>query len=203
MAVEKRVTEFLRGRVGNLGISSIVLVVLEKIMDNDFICPCQPGYNEWICACYAAGPSIFSFVFTLFFVDPKPDDKVMKGKSTCDRFLYSALVAFIWLFLFFVDGGYVSCACSRWGGEYTETGALKWCKPTGNETSVFESQEKTERCITISQFAGFGIVLVISIILGISLCCKSRCEDGVQQNGEPQEQNRDVPLSYRNNDGRA
>lgn len=151
MADGKPVTKFWGGRTGNLGISSLVLVALEKIMDNDFVCPCQPGYNEWICACYAVVPSILSFVFIWCFVASKPEDKVTKGKSTCDRFLFSALIAFIWLFLFFADGCYVSCACSHWDGEYTETGSLKWCKPTGNGTVVFESQQKTERCIIISQ----------------------------------------------------
>ncbi|KAF5889303.1 protein FAM26F-like, partial [Clarias magur] len=58
---------------------------------------------------------------------------------------------FIWLFLFFIDGRYVSCACSRWGGEYTETGDLKWCRHNKSETVAFENQQETQRCITISQ----------------------------------------------------
>ncbi|KAF5889301.1 calcium homeostasis modulator protein 6-like, partial [Clarias magur] len=144
---EKRITNFLKSRVGNLGIATLVLVVLEKMMDADFICPCQPGYNEVICACYAIVPFITCFAFTLSFVDPKPEDRGLQG----NRYLFSTLISLIWLFLFFIDGRYVSCACSRWGGEYTETGDLKWCKHNESETVAFENQQETQRCITISQ----------------------------------------------------
>lgn len=48
---------------------------------------------------------------------PTSEDKGMKGYSTCDKFLYSFVIAFMWLFFFFVDGRYVSCACSHWGGK--------------------------------------------------------------------------------------
>lgn len=138
MSDGKRITEFLKNRVGNLGICSLVLVVLEKLMDNDFVCPCQPAFNEWICVCYGAVPFITSFFLTLSFIDLKPEDKVMNGNSECSKVLYSFLISFIWLFLFFFDSQYMACACSRWDGEYTETGALKWCKPKGNESEVFK-----------------------------------------------------------------
>ncbi|XP_060719168.1 uncharacterized protein LOC132841026 [Tachysurus vachellii] len=175
MSDGKQITEFLRDRIGNLGISSLVLVVLEKMMDNDFVCPCQPGFNEWICVCYAVVPFITCFFITLFFMDSKPEDKVMKGNSTCNKVLYSFLTSFIWLFLFFFDGNYVACACSHWGGEYTETGALKWCKPKGNETEVLGLLQETQRYITKSQFAAFAIVLVITSILVTSCCCRLHC----------------------------
>lgn len=151
MSDGKPITEFLKNRVGNLGICSVGLVVLEKLMDNDFVCPCQPSYNFWLCVCYGAVPFIASFFLTFCFMDPKPEDKVMKGNSVCSKVLYSLLISFIWLFLFFFDGQYVACACSYWGGEYTETGAQKWCRPKGNETEAFERQHETERCMTYSQ----------------------------------------------------
>ncbi|KAG7314328.1 hypothetical protein KOW79_021631 [Hemibagrus wyckioides] len=108
-------------------------------------------------------------------LDLKPEDKVMNGNSVCSKVLYSLLISFIWLFLFFFDGQYMACACSRWGGEYTETGALKWCKPKGNESEVFKRQQDTQRCMTYSQFAAFGIVLVITSIIGIAYCCRLHC----------------------------
>ncbi|KAF5889304.1 calcium homeostasis modulator protein 6-like, partial [Clarias magur] len=159
-----RITEFLRSRVGNLGVSSLVLVVLEKMMDSDFVCPCQPGYNEVICACYATVPFITCFIFTFCFVDPIPEDKGIQCNSTCvSKVFYSLFIAFIWLFLFFVDGQYMSCAISHWGGEYTETGALKWCKPNGSETVVLEREKETQRYMTVSQFIGFGIAFLIAL----------------------------------------
>lgn len=147
---KKQITGFLRRNARNVGISSLVLVVLEKIMDNDFVCPCQPGYNEWICACYAVVPFAGCVFFTVCFVDSGPESHVQRS-SIYDKLLVSLLIAFIWLFLFFFDGRYVSCACSRWGGEYTESGLLKWCRPTGNDTLVLMREQETHRCITISQ----------------------------------------------------
>lgn len=148
MDIRAGIFAFLRSRVGTLGVSSLVLLVLEKLMDLDFVCPCQPGYNEVICACYAIVPFVTCFAFAFRFVAPKPEDR---GNSTCNKVLYSLLIACIWLFLFFVDGRYVSCACSNWSGEYTETGALKWCKHNESEAVVLENEQKTERCITGSQ----------------------------------------------------
>ncbi|KAK3526873.1 hypothetical protein QTP86_000838 [Hemibagrus guttatus] len=145
MADGKHITGFLKNRAGNLGICSLVLVILEELMDNDFVCPCQPAFNEWICVCYAIVPSIACFFITLCFIDLKPEDTVMKGNSVCSKVLYSFLISFIWLFLFFFDGRYMACACSYWDGEYTETDSLKWCKPKGNESEVFKRQKETER----------------------------------------------------------
>ncbi|KAK3508957.1 hypothetical protein QTP70_015370, partial [Hemibagrus guttatus] len=101
-----------------------------------------------------------------FFLDPKSKDKVMKDKLK-SKVLYSLLTGFIWLFFFFIDGRYVACACSHWGGEHTETGALKWCKPKGNETEVLKHQQETLRCDTISQFVAFGTALETVLITGM------------------------------------
>ncbi|KAG7314329.1 hypothetical protein KOW79_021632 [Hemibagrus wyckioides] len=94
--------------------------------------------------------------------------EVSEGKGSIVQQALCRLSGFIWLFLFFMDGRYVACACSRWGGEYTETGALLWCKPKGNETEVFKRQQETQKCDTISQFVAFGTAFVALIIMGIS-----------------------------------
>lgn len=202
---------------GDVAVYTLCLAILEKVMDTDFVCPCQPVFNELKCACYAIVPFFFFLFFTLKFVDfssktqnggmedkskrkvscstqtspkmenrrrddipesealssavgpietddiprnkvpcsadtsPMLGDKGTKRNSTREKYLFSSFIAITWLFFFFVDGQYVSCACSYWGGKYTETGALKWCKPTGNETEVFQRKQETLRMISISQ----------------------------------------------------
>lgn len=145
------IINFLRSRVGGLGISSLILAALEKMMDVNFVCPCRPGLNELIGVCYGAVPCIGCFLFTCRFVDLGPGDGETQNGSLCKKIRFSALVALIWLFFFFIDGRYSACVFSHWGGQYTDTGTMKWCKPTGNETLMFESQLETQKFITTSQ----------------------------------------------------
>ncbi|XP_053086392.1 uncharacterized protein LOC128317596 [Pangasianodon hypophthalmus] len=220
MATGKAITDFLKNHIRNLGTSGIVLIVLEKILDTEFVCPCKPRYNEGVFSLYFIISSIACFVVTFYFVDLSPKtedgkkdnsesnkknksdvpllDRVGKGregdttssssnvedgktmeKSKRNKFLYSALVTFIWLFLLFIDGRYLACACSNWEGSYTKSDTLgnaKWCKPTGNETSLIESQNKTLKCMSISQIIGFGLMSFFIMILTL-MSEWNRCPD--------------------------
>ncbi|KAI5630304.1 protein FAM26F-like [Silurus asotus] len=96
-----------------------------------------------------------------------PEDKETECISRCKE-LHAALITLIWLFLFFTDGRYFSCAFSHWGGEYTETGALKWCRPMGNKTLVFERLQETQKWIFISQdFPTASDLLAVRHAVGI------------------------------------
>lgn len=167
MAGAEAIINFLKSRVGNLGVSSLILVTLEKMMDINFVCPCQPGLNRWIVAFYAIVPLIGCFCFTWHFVNLKPEDNVTGDKSTDKKkedtgtkFLFSLLVALIWLFLYFFDGRYLACAYSCWEGEYTETSIMKWCKPIGNKTLVFKRQQETQASIVESQVSSKILIIV-------------------------------------------
>lgn len=181
----EQVNSFLRSHVGKLGISSIVLAGFEKIIDSDFACPCQPGYNECICALYAIVPFFVSGIFA-FFQDSEQEDNLK------NKVLYSLLTGLIWLFFFFIDGRYVACAGSHWGGEYTETGALKWCKPKGNETEVLKRQQETLMWDTISQIAALGTALVTAIIFGILKWCGGPVQKKEKKSSPAEEARMDV-----------
>lgn len=170
---------FLRKHLGNVGIFGITLAVLEKITEDGFVCPCDESYNIAICSLYAAVPAICCVIYTLCYMDLSPqtdrvtqdipminftndytppslhmEDGATQKICTCKKVKYSILTAAIWICLFFLDGRYMACALSTWEGVYTKNeslGILKWCKPTGNETSVLDSQQKTLRCMCISQ----------------------------------------------------
>ncbi|XP_026766175.2 uncharacterized protein LOC113524218 isoform X1 [Pangasianodon hypophthalmus] len=171
MVDAKRVTGFLQKQIGYFGIFSLILAAFEQIMDEEFVCPCDPIDNIAVCVLYGTIPSIGCFVLTFCFMDwsPEAEDGRRRDNSTCDKVLYSTLAAAIWLFLFFVDGRYLACALSGWKGVYARNDTLgieKWCKPTGNETSVFESQQTTLQWISRSQIIGFIIILFVICILG-------------------------------------
>ncbi|XP_026989502.2 uncharacterized protein LOC113634620 isoform X2 [Tachysurus fulvidraco] len=121
-------------------------------------------------------------------------------KSCCtkEKCLYSLLISFIWLFFFFIDGHYVACACSHWGGEYTVTGALKWCKPKGNETEVFGRLQETQWYVFISQMVGFAILLLIGLMMMcccLKLCCKGGSVCCCAQNKQKASEEQEVPQS--------
>ncbi|KAI5089669.1 protein FAM26F-like [Silurus meridionalis] len=156
MVNAKFIAEFFRKPLGSVGIFSLILAAFENILDQEFVCPCDRTYNIVVCVLYGAVPSICCFVFTFCFMDgySEMEDERMRDLHTCDKLLYSILTTIIWLFLFFVDGRYLACAVSVWGGVYAKNetlGIVKWCKPTGNETVVFTSQQDTLKWISRSQ----------------------------------------------------
>ncbi|KAK2816708.1 hypothetical protein Q7C36_022979 [Tachysurus vachellii] len=178
MISAKGLVEFLRKQVGRFGIFSLILVALEQIMDYNFVCPCQRAYNISMCVLYGAVPALGCFLLTFSFIDLSlnTEDRQRReiSKRFCNKVLYSSLTASVWLFLFFFDGGYVACALSDWEGVYAQSdklGIVRWCKPTGNETSVLESQQITLKWIARSQILGF----IILVCVLITLVCVHRC----------------------------
>ncbi|GAA6083952.1 calcium homeostasis modulator protein 6-like [Tachysurus ichikawai] len=176
MISAKGLIEFLRKQVGRFGIFSLILVALEQIMDYNFVCPCQRAYNISMCVLYGVVPALGCFLLTFSFIDLSlnTEDRQRRENSKRYKVLYSSLTASVWLLLFFFDGGYVACAASGWEGVYTQPdklGIVRWCKPTGNETSELESQQITLKWISISQILGF----IILVCVLITLVCVSHC----------------------------
>lgn len=160
---------FLKKRVAKFGICTFILVAVEEIVEEDFVCPCKFAYNITVCVFYGAIPCIACFLLTYFFMDLSLNtDGQWKEISKCFRVVYSFLIAFVWLFLFFADGRYLACAFSTWEGVYARAETLgidKWCEPTGNGTTVLESQQTTLKWISISQIVGFSIFLLVVVAM--------------------------------------
>lgn len=142
-------------RGGKFGIFSLILVIIEQILDREFVCPCEHPCNITICTLYSVVPSfgccVLPFCIKNWFPKMERIEKKCKCVSKCLVFI---LTVTIWPILFFVDGRHLACACSNWGGVYTYDNAMgnvKWCKPTGNETSVLASQQMTLKWISRSQ----------------------------------------------------
>ncbi|KAG7314326.1 hypothetical protein KOW79_021629 [Hemibagrus wyckioides] len=185
----KHLDQLLQTNVGRFGTFHLGLLILENTVDDNFFCPCKHDYNHAICFLYAFVPAIASLLGTLCFMD-------LDG---IERIVYSLLNILTWLSLFFLDGRYLACAYSNWKGVYTKSDTLgieKWCKPTGNETSEYRSQERTLELMAISQFTGF--VLMIVVIGGFVLFkyCKRCKQEPLANTGAPEQPPPDegVPL---------
>lgn len=156
MGQYKSFFQFLRKQVGDFGLSSLILIALEKILDQEFVCPCDRIYNIAVCFLYGAVPTVACFVLTLCSMkqSSKTEDGMIWCNSKCTKCLYPTLIAAVWLVLFFLDGRYLACGLSQWEGVYAKNDTLgveKWCKPTGNGTSVFESQKMALKWTSRSQ----------------------------------------------------
>lgn len=117
----KHLDQLLQTNVGRFGTFNLGLLILENIVDDNFLCPCKHVYNHVICGLYAFVPAIASLLGTLCFMD-------LDGGG---RIVYSLLTVLTWLSLFFLDGRYLPCAYSNWEGVYTKSETLgieKWCK---------------------------------------------------------------------------
>lgn len=132
----------MRKRGTFFGVSGLLLGGLEKMMDGNFVCPCKSGENELQTAYYAFIPFFGCFILTFFCVK-MPDETKIKNKCTCKRFLFSTIIAFIWLVFFFIDGRYVICALAGWDKGLT-------CQSTG-EIEFKKADPTTKTYLIISK----------------------------------------------------
>lgn len=137
---------------------NLVLLALENMLGDNFVCPCKHDYNHMICFLYCFVPALGCLICTMLFVDLSPlgedEEGTKSSRYTIERIFYSVLSVVTWVSLFFIDGRYLACAYSYGEGVYTKSDTLgtgKWCKPKGNETSEVESQERSLQVTSISQ----------------------------------------------------
>ncbi|KAL7844815.1 hypothetical protein SRHO_G00233540 [Serrasalmus rhombeus] len=145
---------------------SFILTAIEKLLDRDFVCPCEPSRNIWSCVCYALVPAAASSAFTFYALWPGPRrQNRTESVEKLTRIIYCVGSAFVWLVLFFLDGRYIACASSQWEGIYSED-LVPWCKPLGNATSPEWCQKRTRKMFFISEMVGFALLLLVVCLLG-------------------------------------
>lgn len=143
--------------MGRFGMFSLALLALENMMGDNFVCPCKCDSNMKLCILYGFVPALGCLIWTMCFLDLSPnqnDEKVSKLKVRLRRSFYSVLSVMVWVSFFFIDGRYVACGWSDWEAVYIKSetyGIVKWCKPTGNETSELEKHKRTLEFTSKSQ----------------------------------------------------
>ncbi|TTQ87862.1 Androgen receptor [Bagarius yarrelli] len=195
----KAVIQFLKSYVGRFGMAGIVLLFLENILDDNFVCPCLYGYNQSVSALYWLVPAIVSFIGAFLFVDLSENGAMMEI-SRCMRVMFSFIAFFTWTSLVFLDGRYLACAFSNWESVYTKFEGpiiMQWCKPTRNDTSVLESQQKTLKLTAISQFTGFGVMILVIALLAVvkhKVKKQPNTEESRRQHHTPAERKKELEL---------
>ncbi len=117
-------------------IISFLMVGLEKLMEMDFACPCDPNMNGVFSAAYFVVPALFSI--TLMFCVKSP-----QCKTKCPHLGLSigtcTIPAAVWIMLLLFDGQYIACAKTSWEGLTVHTdisASTTWCQPFTNSDNI-------------------------------------------------------------------
>ena len=115
---------------------SLFLIVVEKLMETEFICPCNSS-NNFVSNVLLSCSSLIILFATVFI----KMDQYKKLEKCCDCsnilrlfgvLLSVVLVVLLWLFVLFFDGHYYVCKRSSWDGTWKVNSTdvpHKWCQP--------------------------------------------------------------------------
>ncbi|XP_055030033.2 uncharacterized protein [Misgurnus anguillicaudatus] len=141
-----------------------ILMGLEKLVELEFECPCNPVWNGLFSSAFFIIPAVMALALMIII-------QGCRCEFVCTSFLsLSSLVpAVVWLILLFLDGQYFACAMTDWHGRYVivdKAAPQKWCEPTQEErVPPQELMLRSQRLFVESQV--IGIVLLIFICFGL------------------------------------
>lgn len=134
--------EFQKSHLVSNVFIGLTLTALEKIIDVEYVCPCDPDLNGYAYAFFVV-PSVLAFVLMM---------NIQRCRSLKDIF-FSCVPVIEWLILVFTEGNYFVCARTTWYGEYVsipEPASLKWCEPV-NKNSSRQLLIQSQQCFYESQ----------------------------------------------------
>lgn len=147
MSVQRDLFLKLKDQFGDSPVMSnmafaFVMAGVEKMLEVEFACPCNPTWNAVFVAPFFLIPAFTASGLML----------LLHGFSGYKNLLCSSLPLVVWLALMLLDGQYVVCAKTDWPGTFvsTEHTYLKWCKPA-NKTSEDELMDRSHRFYILSQ----------------------------------------------------
>lgn len=141
-----------------------ILVVLEKLVELEFECPCNPAWNRLFSSAFFIIPAVMAFTLMLIIKECR------WYQCWCSRnTVYSFVPAIVWLILLFFDGQCLACAMTDWEGRFVhmaEAPKRKWCKPKENVTWQ-DQLYNTHYFFFVSQ--GIGIIFLMITCAGLIL----------------------------------
>ncbi|XP_023854064.1 calcium homeostasis modulator protein 2 [Salvelinus sp. IW2-2015] len=160
-----------------------ILMGLEKLVELEFECPCDPKWNGLFSSAFFVIPAIMAFMLMLIIQDCRYD------LSGCPRTVsISSLVPpIVWLILLFLDGQYFACALTDWNGRFVivdKAAPQKWCEPPHDDGTLQDLMVHSQELFVESQV--IGIALLIFICVGLIVYV---IRESCQQEEELQEVN--------------
>ncbi|XP_039989984.1 uncharacterized protein LOC120793729 [Xiphias gladius] len=182
-------SEIEKSPLSSYVVFSLVLAGLEKLVEVEFACPCNPRWNALFAAIFFILPPVIACVLIYISREKKKD-----------TVFFSFVQAMVWQILMFLDGQYFACAKTNWSGRFViidKAAPLKWCEPT-NRNSSQDLMIKTQRWFFDSQVVGIGLVFagltLFAVYKTIIICKCCTTEEQVQEENSSicqQDQNQD------------
>ena len=130
-----------------------ILMGLEKLVELEFECPCNPTWNGVFSSAFFIIPAVMAFTLMLIIQGDR------RGTRCCKTFPLSSFVpAIVWLILLFLDGQYFACAMTNWEGRFVlvdKAAPQKWCEPTSEgDVTPQELMLRSQQLFVFSQVSG-------------------------------------------------
>lgn len=127
-----------------------ILMGLEKLVELEFECPCNPKWNGVFSSAFFIIPAVMAFTLMLIIQGCRCDTWCRKTVS------FSSFVpAIVWLILLFLDGQYFACAMTDWKGRFVivdKAAPQKWCEPTSEgDVTPQELMLRSQQLFVVSQ----------------------------------------------------
>ncbi|XP_016321693.1 protein FAM26D-like [Sinocyclocheilus anshuiensis] len=152
-------------------IIGFLMVGLEKLVEMDFACPCDPKMNLMFSAAYFVVPALFSSALMFYIQSPQCKTKYLLSSVTC------IIPAAVWIMLLLFDGQYFACAKTSWEGLTVHTdisASTTWCRPFTNSDNITEKQMAFFGFRNTSQIVALVMLGLSSLPLFIIGCMRCR-----------------------------
>ncbi|CAL8404226.1 unnamed protein product [Boreogadus saida] len=151
---------------------------LEKLVELEFECPCDPTWNGVFSSAFFIIPAVMAFTLMLIIQGCRCDAWCRNTIS------FSSFVpAVVWLILLFLDGQYFACAMTYWEGRFVivdKAAPQKWCEPLSDgDVPLQELMLRSQNLFVFSQV--IGIILLIFICVGLIVhVARESCEQDLE-----------------------
>ncbi|XP_036416254.1 uncharacterized protein LOC118800186 isoform X1 [Colossoma macropomum] len=168
----------------NYVIVNLVLIVLEKLVEHDFVCPCRPGYSEAFFSLYLAMPLLMTLNFGFYmwnsklWSEPQSQSGCKYFCRCCGKFLTCTVPSVFWVTLFFGDGRFLACVITPLQEDHVDTIALppwEWCD---KNRTLTDEQNHVQISFYISKMAVFIIISITFLGVLIYQFCNACCHCG-------------------------
>ncbi|XP_028812787.1 calcium homeostasis modulator protein 6-like [Denticeps clupeoides] len=153
-----------------------ILMGLEKLVELEFECPCNPSWNGVFSSAFFIIPAVMAFTLMLIFQGCRCDTWCYKSVS-----LSSFVPAVVWLILLFLDGQYFACAMTDWEGRFVlvdKAAPQKWCEPIKeDDVAPKELMIRSQQLFVVSQVVGIALLILICVGLIVYVIRESRLQD--------------------------
>ncbi|KAL6462077.1 hypothetical protein MHYP_G00302220 [Metynnis hypsauchen] len=150
---------------------SVLMIGIEKLMETEFPCLCEPVLNQLLAAFMFIAPALLAFIIMLFLVRPCKHCSCSCRKCCAKAFLPCLIPPVAWVIMLLLDGQYVACGLMFEQGNYVsdkDDPPVKWCQ--SNSSDETEEKQWHQQIVGLSQFPELVTILHCRILYSDRMC---------------------------------